>query len=82
MKSKGLKTKKPSQLVTIIALILLIAGEINPVIAASKPTLKRIEPPCWWTGFKNPSLELMVYGERISSYLLNMRHWIQPFRLQ
>lgn len=66
MKSKGHKIKQRSQLVTIIALMIWISGEINPVIAASKPTLKRIEPPCWWSGFKNPSLELMVYGERIS----------------
>jgi len=48
---------------TLVVLILLI---VNPIEAANKPGLKRIEPPCWWTGFKNPSLQLMVYGERIS----------------
>ncbi|MGA2822039.1 MAG: alpha-amylase family glycosyl hydrolase, partial [Bacteroidales bacterium] len=28
-------------------------------------TLKRVEPPFWWTGFKNPELQVMVYGENI-----------------
>ena len=28
-------------------------------------TLKRVEPPCWWTGFKNPELQLLVYGKNI-----------------
>ena len=49
-----------------IALAVLILLILNPIEAANKPGLKRIEPPCWWTGFKNPSLQLMVYGERIS----------------
>jgi glycosidase len=26
----------------------------------------RIEPPQWWIGMKNPSVQLMVYGERVS----------------
>ena len=30
-------------------------------------TLKRVEPPCWWTGFKNPELQLMVYGRNIGT---------------
>lgn len=29
--------------------------------------ISRIEPPCWWTGMKTP-LQLMVYGDDISSY--------------
>lgn len=48
----------------LFAIVILLM--VNPVGAANKPALKRIEPPCWWTGFKNPSLQLMVYGERIS----------------
>ena len=47
-------------------LVIVILLMVNPVGAANKPALKRIEPPCWWTGFKNPSLQLMVCGERIS----------------
>ncbi len=28
-------------------------------------TLKRVEPPFWWTGFKNPELQVLVYGKNI-----------------
>jgi glycosidase len=28
-------------------------------------TLKRVEPPSWWTGFKNPALQIMIYGKNI-----------------
>lgn len=27
--------------------------------------LERVEPPNWWTGFENPLLQLMIYGENI-----------------
>ena len=30
-------------------------------------TLDRVEPPFWWTGFHNKSLQLMVYGKNIAS---------------
>ena len=49
-----------------IALFAIVLLTVLPNYAANKPTLKRVEPPFWWTGFKNPSLQLMVYGERIS----------------
>ena len=49
-----------------IAFISILLISFLPVFAAHKPTLSRVEPPFWWTGFKNPSLQLMVYGERIS----------------
>jgi len=49
-----------------IALISILLITLLPGDAANKPTIKRVEPPSWWTGFKNPSLQLMVYGERIS----------------
>jgi len=28
--------------------------------------LARIDPPFWWTGFKNPEVQLMVYGKNIA----------------
>ncbi len=30
--------------------------------------INRIDPPMWWTGFENSNLQLMVYGENISSF--------------
>ena len=30
--------------------------------------INKIEPLFWWTGMKNPELQLMVYGDHISEY--------------
>lgn len=49
-----------------IALLAIVLITVIPGYSAGKPALSRIEPPSWWTGFKNPALQLMVYGERIS----------------
>jgi glycosidase len=48
------------------ALSLIIPISFNNVFASENPSLNRVEPPFWWTGFKNPELQLMVHGERIS----------------
>ena len=29
--------------------------------------LERVEPPMWWAGMKSPDLQLMIYGENIST---------------
>ena len=34
---------------------------------AKKPAVQRIDPVCWYTGMKNPMLQLMVYGPGINS---------------
>ena len=51
---------------TIVLFAILVVTVLPNFGAGKKPTLNRVEPPFWWTGFKNPSLQLMVYGERIS----------------
>ena len=43
-----------------------VSLNLIPVFAAVKPSINRVEPPFWWTGFKNPSLQLLVYGVKIS----------------
>src|ERR1039457_6504711 len=35
--------------------------------------LSRVEPPFWWTGFKNRSLQLMIYGKNISKALVTIK---------
>jgi len=35
--------------------------------------IERIEPPFWWEGFKNTSLQLLVYGENISKFDFNIK---------
>ena len=35
--------------------------------------IERIEPPLWWEGFKNKSLQLLVYGKNISNLDFNIK---------
>ena len=34
----------------------------------------KIEPAFWWSGMKNPELELMVYGKDIAGYLPSVKY--------
>jgi glycosidase len=45
---------------TIIVLLVLLPCEAQ--------TIERIEPPSWFTGMKDSTLQLMVYGKEIASY--------------
>ena len=35
-------------------------------LMAQQAEIGRVEPPFWWTGFKNPALQIMVYGKEIA----------------
>ena len=37
-------------------------------------TIERIDPPNWWTGMKNPGLQLLVYGKNISETNANFTY--------
>lgn len=50
---------------TRIALLCLIL--ISTFSGFSQHQIDRVEPPFWWTGMKNPSLQLMIYGKNISN---------------
>lgn len=32
-------------------------------------TIERVEPPFWWTGMRNPQLQIMVYGENTAELI-------------
>ena len=51
-------------LFTRLLLLLLISFAAWPLQASSL----RVEPPFWWSGFKETGLQLMVYGDGISDY--------------
>ncbi len=38
-----------------------------PILTFAKTSLDRVEPAFWWTGMQNPELQLLVYGNDISS---------------
>lgn len=44
--------------------LLLILVSLN---ISAQTSLERVEPMFWWTGMKSPELQLLVYGENISS---------------
>lgn len=43
-------------LIGILLSVPVFSGNVN-----------RIDPPMWWTGFENPNLQLMVYGDDIAN---------------
>jgi glycosidase len=49
-----------------IFLLFLLLLPLNSAIANASATIDRIEPPFWWTGFKQTELQLMIHGEDIS----------------
>ena len=42
----------------------LIAPQTTALIA-QQTTIERVDPPFWWTGFKNHAVQLMIYGKNI-----------------
>ncbi|MCX6251901.1 MAG: glycoside hydrolase family 13 protein [Bacteroidetes bacterium] len=55
---------------TILIIILFIA---NILLFAQDISLSRVEPPFWWTGFKNRQLQLMIYGKNISQATVSIK---------
>jgi glycosidase len=47
---------------TITLFSILFAGSVF----AQMPELERVEPAFWWTGMKNPKLQLLVHGKNIA----------------
>lgn len=52
-----------AKITLIITVLIFIRQTLLP-----GQVIKRIEPPSWFTGLKDPALQLMVYGEGIASY--------------
>ncbi|HRZ42835.1 MAG TPA: glycoside hydrolase family 13 protein [Bacteroidales bacterium] len=51
----------------ISLLIILFFIYIGTGVSEAQVKIERLEPPCWWTGMSDPSLQLLVYGKGISS---------------
>ena len=48
---------------------LLLALSLLTLTSVVAQTIDRVEPLFWWTGMKNPELQIMVYGEDIGAQL-------------
>ena len=57
---------------TLIIIVLLLVTTIPALSSAS--TIDRVEPPFWWTGFRETHLQLLVYGEGISELEPSLSH--------
>jgi glycosidase len=55
-------------------LVLIIVFILPLQACAANATIERVEPPLWWTGFKETGLQLMVYGKGISGYTPAIGH--------
>ena len=68
MKLEGQFIKRFLRMKNKMLVILLLACSIS-----YSQQIERIEPPFWWEGFKNTSLQLLVYGENISNLDFNIK---------
>ncbi|UCD62437.1 MAG: glycoside hydrolase family 13 protein [Flavobacteriaceae bacterium] len=46
---------------------IVLTGMLFLTVSFSTAQIDRVEPPNWWLGFKNSSVQLMVYGEGIAT---------------
>ena len=56
------------------ALLLLLFLLLPLQACAAGATIERVEPPFWWTGFKETGLQLLVYGNDISRFTPSVDH--------
>jgi glycosidase len=47
--------------------VIKILALYSIVIFSQKNIVERIEPPNWWTGFNNDTLQLLVYGHQVGN---------------
>ena len=46
-----------------------------PVAIFAQPVaIDRVEPPCWWTGFKQGNLQLMIHGKSVAETAVTLEY--------
>ncbi len=53
-------------------LILVVFMGLSQFVGAQD--INRMDPPYWWTGMKNPKLQILVYGEKVSELTPQIEH--------
>ncbi len=51
---------------------LIISLSMTSLFSQNK-TIERVEPPNWWTGFLNDSLQIMIYGKNVGQYDVSIK---------
>ena len=54
--------------------LIIISGFLSLNLFAQENQGLRVEPPFWWTGFRHPELQLLVYGEDISATTVHIAY--------
>ena len=49
-------------------------GLINSTSKNTSSAIQRVEPPFWWTGMQRKELQLLVYGDSISSFAVKSQN--------
>ncbi len=52
----------------------LVAAVFTAAPSLAATAIDRIEPPYWWTGMREPSLQLMVYGQGVGGLQARVSH--------
>lgn len=55
-------------------IILFLTVMIAAMTSSAQPKIDRIEPPYWWTGMKQDTLQLMVYGPHIAESEVTLKY--------
>ncbi len=50
--------------------LIVFAGRL----LAQMPDLERVEPAFWWTGMKNPKLQLLIHGKNIAAHSVKLNY--------
>ena len=56
---------KTSDMKKKLRVLVIIILTLIPISSVLSQEVKRVEPTFWWTGMKNPELQLLIYGDNI-----------------
>ena len=57
--------KKLLLLTALVTMTVTMSAAKKTTASPNRPVINRIEPTDWFVGMKNPTLQLMVYGQGI-----------------
>ncbi len=57
-----------------ILILVLAMFCIQAAVHCQEVALERVEPPFWWKGFKNPNLQLLIYGMEIGKTTVSIKN--------
>jgi glycosidase len=54
-------------------LIILIFNIFSIILHTQSSWVQRVEPPFWWSGFNNDTLQLLIYGNEVSKFQVEIK---------